>query len=253
MNTHQFDNCMHYTYPEQITGGWDIWMYGSSWFELGKCYETGASYINKLDIEQLKTCMKSAGVISNALPAKIELIHTNRIDGVCTNYSFVRHQDPVLFWQGNEIDATGAIVRVKHYESSAFVRHMVAGMNTGPTYDTFDLCPDILIWLGRSWYEDHDEQELLFAVTDGSKQLDQVATYYDLPIPYSDTQKLILDTTPELYRARHYDLYSRGDGGYAPVIVASITFVENKPIRLLLYTFTRQWEFEELIEIPMLN
>jgi len=229
--------------------GCRIWMYGVSWFELGKCYESGIVYVKQVDGKQVYNLQLD--IIHNIVTT--EIIRTKRLDGVCTEYSFTYHEDPVLFWQGNEIDTTDTIVRIKHYESSAFMRHIVAGMNTGPTYDTFDLCPDILIWLGRSWYEDHDEQELLFAVTDGSKQLDQVATYYDLPIPYSDTQKLILDTTPELYRARHYDLYSRGDGGYAPVIVASITFVENKPIRLLLYTFTRQWEFEEPIEIPMLN
>jgi len=29
-----------------------------------------------------------------------------------------------------------------------------------------------------------------------------------------------------------------------------VTFLHGKPIRLLFYTFMRQWEFEEQIELP---
>ena len=130
---------------------------------------------------------------------------------------------------------------------------MVGGKTGGPLFAAFDLCPAVRFWLGRAWYASTNEQELLFAVTGGSKQLDQVATYYGLPAPYGEQQKAWLDEAPEKIRARHYDLHGLGEGRYAPVVVASVTFVDKRPTRLLLYTFMRQWEFEEQIELPPLN
>jgi len=234
-----------YTYPKQF-GSWDVWMYGASWHDGGKCFESGAVYHKKTGGQMLP----GAQMRVDKYEVKAEVIYSDRADGATIIYEFVRDGDPVLFWKGNEIDESGTIVRVKHYESSDFVRRMVANMCNGPTYSEFDLCPDVSFWLGRAWYDD-GEQELLFAVVDGSSQLDRVAAYYGLPVPYSAEQKAVLDSKPELYRARHYDLYGHGEGRYAPVVVASVTFLDGKPIRLLLYTFMRQWEFEEQIELPI--
>lgn len=234
-----------YTYPKPF-GSWDVWMYGVAWHNGGKCWESGAIYTKRTG----GAAIEGAQMRTTDYEVKAEVIYSDRADGASISYEFTRGRDPVLFWQGNEIDENGATVRVKHYESSDFVRRMVANMSGGPTFAEFDLCPAVRFWLGRAWYDDADEQELLFAVVDGSNQLDRVASYYGLPVPYSAEQKTILDSKPELYRARHYDLYGQGEGRYAPVIVASVTFMEGKPVRLLLYTFLRQWDFEEQIELP---
>ncbi len=233
-----------YTYPKAF-GSWDVWMYGASFRDGGKCFEAGAIYTKRTGGE----VVPGAQMRMTDYEVKAEVIYSERADGATISYEFVKGGDPVLFWRGNEIDDSGNAVRTKHYESSDFVRRMVANMAGGPTYAEYDLCPAVKFWLGRAWYDD-GEQELLFAVVDGSNQLDRVAAYYGLPVPYGDEQKAILDSKPELYRARHYDLYGQGEGRYAPVIVASVTFLDGKPVRLLLYTFMRQWEFEDQIELP---
>lgn len=233
-----------YTYPKPF-GSWDVWMYGASFRDGGKCFESGAIYTKRTGGE----VVPGAQMRMTDYEVKAEVIYSERADRASLSYEFIKGGDPVLFWRGNEIDDSGNTIRTKHYESSDFVRRMVANMTGGPTYAEYDLCPAVKFWLGRAWYDD-GEQELLFAVIDGSNQLDRVAAYYRLPVPYSAEQKAVLDSKPELYRARHYDLYGQGEGRYAPVIVASVTFKEGKPVRLLLYTFLRQWEFEEQIELP---
>lgn len=235
-----------YTYPKPF-GSWDVWMYGFSWWKGGKCFEAGAVYSKKTGGEVLE----GAQMRMHDTEIKATLIRSERADGAVLNYEFVYgNSDPVLFWVGREMGGDGEVIRTRHYESSDFVRRMVANMTNGPTYAEFDLCPAVTFWLGRAWVEG-GEQELLFAVTEGSGQLDRVAAYYGLPVPYNAEQKAVLDSKPELYRARHYDLYGRGEGQYAPVVVASVTFSEGRAIRLLLYTFMRQWEFEEQIEFPI--
>jgi hypothetical protein len=234
-----------YTYPKPF-GSWDVWMYGASYHNGGKCWEAGAVYSKPTGGVEIP----GAQMRARDFDVKAEVIYSDRADGAAMSYEFIRTLEPVMQWRGNEIDESGNTVRTKHYESSDFVRRMVANMAGGPTYAEFALCPAVKFWLGRAWYDDDGEQELLFAVVDGSNQLDRVAAYYGLPAPYSAEQKAVLDTRPELYRARHYDLYGQGEGRYAPVIVASVTFLHGKPIRLLFYTFMRQWEFEEQIELP---
>lgn len=236
-----------YTYPKAL-GTWDVWMYGMAWHNGGQCWEAGAVYTKETGGEALPGTQMRWG----DMEVKATVIHSERADGVSTQYEFLPCSDPVLFWQGRERDAQGR-ERIKRYQSSAFVRRMVGGKQGGPLFATSDLCPAVRFWLGRAWYADADEQELLFAVTGGSAQLDQVAVYYGLPAPYGAQQKAWLDEAPEKIRARHYDLYGLGEGRYAPVVVGSVMFVDKRPVRLLLYTFLRQWEFDEQIELPPLN
>ena len=225
---------------------WMRWMYGASWLNNGTCYESGAVYIKQ---QWEGEPPPGAQIRVDQGIKNASLIQSTRADGTVVNYQFVYAQEPILFWHGYEMNAAGDVLRVRKYESSDFVRQMIADLQGGPTYAEYDLCPAVDFWLGRSWCND-DEQELLFAVTGNSAQLQMVADYYGLNVPYNDAQKAVLDTNPELYRARHYDLYGLGDGQFAPVIVASVTFVNKKPTRLLLYTFLRQWEFEDAIVMP---
>lgn len=234
-----------YTYPKPF-GSWDVWMYGASYHDGGKCWEKGAVYVKDTGGFDLP----GAQMRGEKSFKKAEVIHTERADGVHTSYAYTRGQDPFMFWQGNEIRADGSVQRVKRYESSQMVRRIIGRVKKGPDFAEFDLCPDVQFWLGRSWYDDKDEQELLFGVIDGSNTLEAVARYYGLPVPYSAEQKLILDTQPELYRARHYDLFRLGEGNFVPVVVGSVTFVDGKPSRLLLFTFMRPWDFDEKIKLP---
>lgn len=235
-----------YTYPKPY-GSWDIWMYGASYFDHGQCFERGAVYEKQTGGEALPGA-QMRGKLSFT---KAEVIYSERADGVYTSYAFV-DKDPLMFWQGNEIDANGNVLRVKRYETAREVQRAIVKMDKGADFTGCDLCPDVQFWVGRSWYDDADEVEMLFAVTGGSAMLDAVAAYYGLPIPYSPEQKAVLDTTPELYRARHYDLLGMGEGNYLPVVVASVTLIDGQPKRLLLYTFLRQWEFEDEIVLPPL-
>lgn len=235
-----------YTFPKPHES-WTVWMYGISYYDHGKCYEAGAIY-NKftggIDIA-------GAEMRGQMGFRKAEIIESNREDGVRTRYSFVDKVDPGMFWQGNELDSNGNVLRIKHYESTRAVRIMIGKLKAGPTLSDRDLCPAVKFWVGRSWYDNSTEEELLFAVTGGSAMLDAVAEYYNLPVPYNQEQKIILDTKPELYRARHYDFLNLGEGKMIPGVIASVIIKDNKPDRLLLYTFLRQWEFENQIELPI--
>lgn len=234
-----------YTYPKPF-GTWDVWMYGASYHDAGKCWEKGAVYTKETGGADLP----GAQMRGDKSFRKAEVIYAERADGVRTSYAYTRDQDRFMFWQGNEIRADGSIEHVKRYESSQMVRKMIGRVKKGPDFAEFDLCPEVGFWLGRSWYDEKDEQELLFAAADGSATFEAAAAHYGLPVPYSAEQKLILDSQPELYRARHYDLLGLGEGGYVPVVVGSVTFVAGKASRLLLYTFMRPWDFDEKIQLP---
>jgi len=236
-----------YTYPK-TNGCWDVYMYGASFYERGRCYEKGAVYEMQTGGKNLE--LSGAQMRGKLSFRKAEMIETERFDGVMTRYSYVDSNDPALFWQGNELGGDGQVVRVKRYESSRMVQQAVASMKRGPDLLDRNLCPDVQFWLGRSWYEGEDREELLFAVTGGSAMLEKVAAYYSLPVPHSTEQGRILDTQPELYRARHYNLLGLGQGSYVNVVVGGVVFDGNRPMKLLLYTFMRPWEYEEAIVLP---
>jgi len=238
-----------YTYPK-ARGSWDVYMYGAAYFEGGKCYEKGAVYEKMTGDKDLnEPWVQMRGKASFR---KAEIIESERFDGVRTCYSYTNNNDPSMFWQGNELADDGKVLRVKHFESSRTVQIALASMKRGPDLLDRDLCPDVDFWLGRSWYNDATEgsEELLFAVTNGSSTLEKVAAYYKLPVPHNLEQGNILDSKPELYRVRHYDLLNLGIGQYVNVVVAGIIFKDSRPVKLLLYTFMRPWEFEEIIDLP---
>ena len=238
-----------YTFPK-ARGSWDVYMYGAVYFEGGKCYEKGAVYEKTTggkDLDEPWVQMRG-----KASFRKAEIIESERFDGVRTCYSYTTDGDPSMFWQGNEVDGNGELLRVKRYESSRMVQIALASMKRGPDLLDRNLCPAVQFWLGRSWYDNASEgsEELLFAVTDGSAMLEKVADYYGLPVPHNAEQGHILDTYPELYRVRHYDFLGLGIGQYINIVAAGVVFNNGQPVKLLLYTFMRPWEFEELIILP---
>jgi hypothetical protein len=149
-----------------------------------------------------------------------------------------------MFWKG--VESTG---RIKRYESSQTVRKALYRMKSGAAMEARNLCPAVLLWLGRSFYDGSNTEELLFCIQ-SREMLDQVAEYYGLPIPYDEQQRQILDTNIQLYRARHYDLLGLGEGNHVPVVVGGVVFENGVSTKLLMYTFMRQWEFADEIELP---
>lgn len=225
--------------------GWWVWMYGASFMNEGQCYESGAVYLKNSEID-------IPGHYMRGRPGerKAEFIYTTRSDGARLRYRYTSGDDPVIFWQGEELDQDDHVKRIKHYESSRFMRSMIARQSSGPDYSSYDLCPGIGILLGRSWYDD-GEEEILFAVSHGSRQLDMVSTYYGLRFPGDKNHRRVLDENPALYRARHYDINHLGPGHYEPVVVAGVTFDCCQPVRLLLYTFVRPWEISDQFSMPV--
>lgn len=234
-----------YTYPHPF-GMWRVWMFGRSYYNQGALWEDGASYIAYTGGDDWgNTNMRHQHCLKQA-----EILYTERADGVKTRYMYDYKQDPLLMWRGEELDAAGQVVSIKTYESTAWIRTQLFRMTRGPDLKEHDLCPDVSVWLGRAKCALHDEVELLFAMTGGTEQLGKVAAYYGLPVPYDQVQAAVLDTTPELYRARHYDIYKQGPGSWFPIVVCSVVFVGGVASKFLLYTFLRQWETDEDLQAP---
>ncbi len=239
-----------YTYPK-LYGTWDVWMYGASYYDGGKCWETGAVFQKETGGVQIPGAQMRG---SNSF-SKAERILSQRADGTKLSYEYTRgaeDRDPAMFWKGVETLPNGQPGQTKRYESSQTVRRALYRMKSGTTLDNKDLCPAVGIWLGRSYYDDSSEEELFFCIQ-SREMLDQVAEYYGLPVPYSEEQKAVLDSNLQLYRARHYDLLGLGEGNAVPVVVGAVVVQNGAPVRLLMYTFLRQWEFAEQIELPWIS
>ena len=142
-------------------------------------------------------------------------------------------------WQGEVTDSSTGAKKIKHYESTKMFREVIGNLSTGNNLETHDLCPDVNFWLGRSFYDDGSEDELYF-VAENSEQLDKVAGYYSLPVPYNDSLKDKLDNEPELLRVRYYDMLKLGEGNFVPVVAASVVIKENVAVKIKLYEFTRE-------------
>lgn len=227
-----------YTYPKPF-GKWDVWMTGTAYFNQGQVWEDGASY----HFQTGGAAIPSVNMRERRSFTKAEFIYTERADGVRSSYKFKRVGDPLMMWEGEEYDQAGNFLRTKHYESGAAIRLAIAGLTNGQTYEDRNLCPDVTVWLGRSFYEESTEEELMYVVTGGSDQVDAVSAYYGLQTPLDAELANTLDTDIESIRARHYDLFGQGEGNWFPVVVGSICFKDGAAVRSLLYAFRRPWEY----------
>lgn len=236
-----------YTYPKAHKA-WSVWMHGAAYYDYGKCWESGAVFQKDTGGGDVAGAQMRG---SNGF-RKAEMILARRENGTDVSYQYTRgveDRDPAIFWKGVETKPDGKAGRIKRYESTQTVRKALYRMKSGTTLEGRDLCPTVAVWLGRGYYDDSTEEELLFCIQ-SREMLDQVAAYYSLPIPYNQEQKAILETNLQLYRARHYDLLGLGEGKHVPVVVGSIVFKEGQPEKLLMYTFLRQWEVTEQLELP---
>ena len=84
-----------------------------------------------------------------------------------------------------------------------------------------------------------DGEEELFFLVESREMLDDVATYYSLPVPYDDGLKTILDSNLEIIRFKSVDLNNEGEGNFVAVVVAGIVFEDNVATKLRLYKTSR--------------
>ena len=145
--------------------------------------------------------------------------------------------DPIAQWEGEITDLTTGDTKIEHFESSKMLRMGVGNLSTGSNYEDYDRAPSVNWWLGRSWVE--GEREELYFLVESRAMLDEVATYYGLPVPYNEELKVVLDNNLESIRFKSYDLNHLGEGHYVAVVVASVTFQESIPVALKLYETTR--------------
>ena len=100
-----------------------------------------------------------------------------------------------------------------------------------------DKVPVVNKWLARSWIEDGEEE--LFFLVESREMLDDVATYYNLPVPYDDGLKTILDNDLKSIRLKSVDLNHEGEGNFVAVVVAGIVFEDNVTTKIRLYKTSR--------------
>jgi len=226
-----------YTYPTDVPG-WKTWMLGNSWINNGQLYESGGTY------HQLTGGHGKEGYILRGKGSfqKAESI-VSTVDGESSsNYTYTKTDeggDPVIMWQAEVTDSSTGVKHIRHYESTRMFREVIGNLSTGNNLEEYDRSPDVEFWLGRSFYDDSDEAELYFVAED-SNQMEKVANYYSLLVPYNEELKNKLDNDPESLRVRNYDMLKLGEGNFVPVVAASIVFEGNVAVRMKLYEFTRE-------------
>jgi hypothetical protein len=140
--------------------------------------------------------------------------------------------DPILQWEG--VLSNGKII---NYESSKTLREGFGNLSTGSDFDEYDKAPVVNKWLARSWIEDGEEE--LFFLVESREMLDDVATYYSLPVPYDDGLKTILDNDLQSIRLKSVDLNHEGEGNFVAIVVAGIVFEDNAATKIRLYKTSR--------------
>lgn len=165
-------------------------------------------------------------------------------DNITTSYEDIKYNisegDPFMSWKATITDASTGTVKTKIYESSKSVRKAIANYNIGSDFESYDKSPNINYWLGRSVIED-GETELFFNAED-SDMLDNVCSYYDLPVPYNDEVKELLNNNRSLIRFKSYDLNRLGEGNFVELVVAGVVFENDQATQIKLYTNRRWYE-----------
>ncbi len=149
--------------------------------------------------------------------------------------------EPLLQWEG--VLSNGDVIK---YESSKSLREEYARLLTGTDFDEYDKSPAVNTWLARSWI-DGGEEELFFLV-ESKQMVDDVASYYNLPVPYDSDLASIL--TNDLQSIRFKSVWFKaalknlavhnGEGDWTPVVVAGIVFKDNVATKFRLYKTSRE-------------
>ncbi len=157
---------------------------------------------------------------------------SNAIGGQSIKYRG-KEGDPLFSWEA--VITVNGETKVKSMESSKQYRTLIANLTTGDDFSTYDLCPDVNIWMAKSVCD--NEIELYFFLED-STMLEKVANYYSLPEPCDEATKARLDSDPEQFRFRHQDINKIGERS-VPVVAASIVFTDDVATMFKLYEITR--------------
>jgi len=145
--------------------------------------------------------------------------------------------DPITQWEGVITNLSDNSTKIENYESSRAMRKIIGNLDTGSNYEDRDRCPAVNLCVARSWIE--DEQETLYFYAENSDMVDAVAEYYDLPKPYDTALKQRLNNNPESMRFKSYDIYNKGEGNFAALVVAGIVFENNNPTMLKIFELKR--------------
>jgi len=191
-------------------------------------YEKGRVFVNGEVIEE-------GGRYSLMSTEPIKHVSTSG-DNIVTEF-IENRLDPITQWEAHRTNLDTNKTKVEYYESSRMLRLAVGNLNAGSNYEDYDRAPNVNWWLGRSWIE--NEQEELYFLVEDREMLDEVASYYGLPVPYDDDLKTILDNNLQSIRFKSYDLNNEGEGNFIAVVVAGVVFVDGQSTILKLYETTR--------------
>jgi len=142
--------------------------------------------------------------------------------------------DPILQFEG--VLSNGDVV---NYESSKTLREGYGNLSTGTNFDTYDKSPAVNKWLARSWINGGEEE--LFFLVESKKMIDDVASYYSLPVPYNNDLATVLTDDLQSTRIKSVDLNREGEGNWLAMVVASVVFQDNVATKIRFYK-TSRWD-----------
>ena len=105
--------------------------------------------------------------------------------------------------------------------------------------DVHDKSPAVNKWLARSWINGGEEE--LFFLVESKKMIDDVASYYSLPVPYNNDLATVLTDDLQSTRIKSVDLNREGEGNWLAMVVASVVFQDNVATKIRFYK-TSRWD-----------
>lgn len=237
--------CKLYTYPKTYRG-WSLWMSGISYIN-GKVLEQG-QVMSRVFWKMYDKVKQSPSFINKVttvmgLYKGLEII-VSTIQDKLVVYKYT--SGTLMNWKADIYDKEFNLVDTKHFYPSNFLKRFMSNdSNRDQDYTFLGFPPAIDYWLGEARYDKSDIKEYFFAVTRGSHQIEQVANYYSIPVPYDASLKQLIDTKPEELRVKYLDLMLAGEGRAIPVIVCSLLVKNGKPFSMVLYSFNRPFETDK--------
>lgn len=157
-----------------------------------------------------------------------DIYKENKIfEGPVTN-NYVRDADADPIWDFYQNTDNGK----KQYRSSTEFRKWLLDYDSVHVLDYNDVCPDITLWLGKSYYTNGYTEEDCYFRVDSSAMLKKVADYYSLNYPITSDIENKLDNNPELISS-----YKKED---EHIVVGSIKYLNNSPTLLKFYCIYKE-------------
>lgn len=237
--------CKLYTYPKTYKG-WSLWMSGTSYIN-GKVLEQGQVMSRVFwkmydKVKQSPSFINKVGTVMGLYKGLEVIVSVIQDKLVVYRYTL----GTLMNWKADIYDKELNLVDTKHFYPSNFLKRFMSNdSNRDQDYTFLGSPPAIDYWLGEARYDKSDIKEYFFAVTRGSHQIEQVANYYGIPVPYDASLKQLIDTRPEELRVKYLDLMLAGEGRAIPVIACSLLVKNGKPFSMVLYSFNRPFETDK--------